>query len=81
MYQYHSEIYTPLEQSGGGAAVLEHFTQTLNSRAQDGWEFVGVSQLEFERSAGTPALEVSLGGATTLNSPRVQVLIFRKFIG
>ena len=81
MYQYHSEIYTPLEQSGGSTAVLEHFTQTLNTRASEGWEFVGVSQLEFERSAGTPEGEVSLGGATTLNSPRVQILIFRKSVG
>jgi len=77
-YQYHSEIYTPLEQTGGSTAVLEHFTQTLNARAAQGWEFVGVSHLEFERGAGTPEGEVSLGGATAQNTPRVQILVFRR---
>ncbi len=77
-YQYHSEIYTPLEQTGGSAAVLEHFTRTLNTRAGEGWEFVGVSHLEFERGTGTPEGEVSLGGATSQNTPRVQILVFRR---
>ena len=79
-YQYHGEIYAPLEQSGGSAAVLEHFIQTLNARATQGWEFVGVSHLEFERGAGTPEGEVSLGGATALTTPRVQVLVFRQLV-